>query len=121
MFDEPWPSTLPPTAVSGLLAASPAFAADGVSFSTPGNSAKVSSPVHVEMAVVGLEVRPAGKQTAMELARVPVPVLLLCRAACSSSRGGVTVNGLEVMPAGEVDCVHTATPTTRDPALLGGR
>jgi hypothetical protein len=44
------------------LTASPAFAADGVFFSTPGSGVKVSSPVHVEMNVKGLEVRPAGKE-----------------------------------------------------------
>lgn len=47
---------------AGLLAVSPALAADGVSFTTPSSNAKVSSPVHVEMAVSGLEVRPAGAQ-----------------------------------------------------------
>lgn len=44
---------------TGLLTASPALAADGVFFSTPGSGVKVSSPVHVEMNVKGLEVRPA--------------------------------------------------------------
>jgi hypothetical protein len=47
-------------ACAGLLAASPAFA-EGVSFVTPGNGKAVSSPVHVEFAVDGLTVRPAGE------------------------------------------------------------
>lgn len=55
--------TNPVSCPAGLLAASPAFAADGVSFSTPGSGAKVSNPVHVEMNVKGLEVRPAGEQS----------------------------------------------------------
>lgn len=44
---------------TGLLTASPALAANGVSFSAPGNGTSVSSPVHVEMAVQGMEIRPA--------------------------------------------------------------
>lgn len=45
----------------GLLTASPALAANGVSFSTPGNGASLSSPVHMEMAVQGMKIRPAGE------------------------------------------------------------
>lgn len=47
---------------TGLLAVSPAFAANGVSFSVPNNGASLSSPVHVEMKVQGLQVKPAGEQ-----------------------------------------------------------
>lgn len=42
------------------LNVSPALAA-GVSFASPGNNATVSGPVHVEMKVSGMEVKPAGE------------------------------------------------------------
>lgn len=49
--------------LTGLLAFAPAaFAADGVAFSLPSSGASVASPVHVEMKVQGLEVRPAGER-----------------------------------------------------------
>jgi hypothetical protein len=50
---------------TGLLTAAPAFA-EGVSFVTPSNGKAVSSPVHVEFAVDGLTVRPAGKPAAAD-------------------------------------------------------
>eukprot|EP00878_Enallax_costatus_P030429 GHUV01033130.1.p1 GENE.GHUV01033130.1~~GHUV01033130.1.p1 ORF type:complete len:166 (+),score=38.19 GHUV01033130.1:156-653(+) len=43
---------------TSLLAAAPAFA-NGVSFSAPSNNTTVSSPVHLEMTVDGMQIRPA--------------------------------------------------------------
>lgn len=56
-------TALPVCCASGLLlSAAPAFAA-GVSFVSPSSGqAAVSSPVHLEFAVQGLTVRPAGRR-----------------------------------------------------------
>lgn len=45
------------------MAVAPALA-DGVKFDLP-TASKVNSPVHVEMSVQGMTVRPAGKQRTM--------------------------------------------------------
>lgn len=44
-----------------LSAAGPVLAADGVRFTSPANGAAVSVPVHVELAVQGMTVKPAGE------------------------------------------------------------